>query len=92
MPRPPPVAAAAPVPPRKKNKPMSKQEQERQIQDLKNITSQFMNPTPSIENAPDACKFLASGLGTPPNSDGFPDAVHRDTSGDEDDSEESEEE
>ncbi|KAI4094279.1 MAG: hypothetical protein LQ344_002358 [Seirophora lacunosa] len=92
VPRPPPVAAAAPAPARKKNKPMSKQEQERQIQDLKNITSQFTNPTPSIENAPDACKSSAYGLGTPPNSDGSSDAVHHDTSGDEDDSEESEEE
>ncbi|KAL8984908.1 MAG: hypothetical protein Q9177_004582 [Variospora cf. flavescens] len=92
VPRPPPVAAAAPAPARKKNKPMSKQEQERQIQDLKNITSQFQKPTPSIENAPDACKSLASGLDAPPHSDGSSDAVHHDTSGDEDDSEESEEE
>ncbi|KAL9025092.1 MAG: hypothetical protein Q9196_006026 [Gyalolechia fulgens] len=68
------VASSAPVPTRKKNKPMSKQEQERQIQDLKNISSQFQNPTPSIENAPDAY------------------AVHNDSSGDEEDSEESEEE
>ncbi|KAL8937973.1 MAG: hypothetical protein Q9216_004139 [Gyalolechia sp. 2 TL-2023] len=68
------VASAAPATTKKKNKPMSKQEQERQIQDLKNISSQFQNPTPSIENAPDAY------------------AVHNDSSGDEDDSEESEEE
>ncbi|KAL8920094.1 MAG: hypothetical protein Q9208_006447 [Pyrenodesmia sp. 3 TL-2023] len=73
-PRPPPVVSSAPAPARKKNKPMSKQEQERQIQDLKNISSQFQNPTPSIENAPDAF------------------AGAHDTSGDEDDSEESEEE
>lgn len=71
---------------------MSKQEQERQIQDLKNISSQFQNPTPSIENAPDACKSPACQLGSPPSSDSSPDAVHNDTSGDEDDSEESEEE
>ncbi|KAL9003263.1 MAG: hypothetical protein Q9188_003859 [Gyalolechia gomerana] len=68
------VASAAPATTRKKNKPMSKQEQERQIQDLKNISSQFQNPTPSIENAPDTY------------------AVRNDSSGDEDDSEESEEE
>lgn len=91
-PRPPPVASTAPAPTRKKNKPMSKQEQERQIQDLKNLSSQFQNPTPSIENAPDACKSSAHGLGTPPDSDVPSDAVHNDTSGDEDDSEESEEE
>ncbi|KAI4186391.1 MAG: hypothetical protein LQ346_005691, partial [Caloplaca aetnensis] len=72
-PRPPPVVTSAPAPARKKNKPMSKQEQERQIQDLKNISSQFQNPTPSIENAPDVF------------------AGPHDTSGDEDDSEESEE-
>ncbi|KAL8839790.1 MAG: hypothetical protein Q9170_001601 [Blastenia crenularia] len=59
---------------RKKNKPMSKQEQERRIKDLKNISSQFTNATPSIENAPDAY------------------ARRNDSSGDEDDSEESEEE
>lgn len=92
VPRPPPVVTAAPAPARKKNKPMSKQEQERQIQDLKNVDSRFQNPTLSIENAPDACKFPAHGLGTPPSSDGSSDAVHNDTSGDEDDSEESEEE
>lgn len=68
------TAAAAAATTKKKNKPMSKQEQERQIQDLKNISSQFHNATPSIENAPDAY------------------AVHNDSSGDEDDSEESEEE
>ncbi|KAL8720471.1 MAG: hypothetical protein Q9225_002659 [Loekoesia sp. 1 TL-2023] len=73
-PRPQPSVTAAQAPARKKNKPMSKQEQERQIQDLRNISSQFQNPTPSIENAPDAY------------------AVHNDSSGDEDDSEESEEE
>ncbi|KAL8705830.1 MAG: hypothetical protein Q9201_001053 [Fulgogasparrea decipioides] len=50
--RAPPVVSTAPAPSRKKNKPMSKQEQERQIQDLKQISSQFQNPTPSIESAP----------------------------------------
>ncbi|KAL9603135.1 MAG: hypothetical protein Q9219_001338 [cf. Caloplaca sp. 3 TL-2023] len=68
------TATAAAAPARKKNKPMSKQEQERQIQDLRNISSQFQNPTPSIENAPDAY------------------AARNESSGDEDDSEESEEE
>lgn len=58
------VASAAAATTKKKNKPMSKQEQERQIQDLKNISSQFHNPTPSIENAPDACKCSVSGLET----------------------------
>lgn len=91
-PRPPPVVTSAPAPARKKNKPMSKQEQERQIQDLKNISSQFQNPTPSIENAPDVCKYPAHGLGTPPSSDTSSVAGPHDTSGDEDDSEESEEE
>lgn len=66
MPRTQTVASAAPATTRKKNKPMSKQEQERQIQDLKNISSQFQNPTPSIENAPDTCKSSASGLETRP--------------------------
>ncbi|KAL8710310.1 MAG: hypothetical protein Q9220_005080 [cf. Caloplaca sp. 1 TL-2023] len=73
-PRPPPAVSAAPTAPRKKNKPMSKQEQERQIQELKNKQSQFEQPTPSIETAPDTFD------------------IRNDTSGDEDDSEESEEE
>ncbi|KAL8952910.1 MAG: hypothetical protein Q9222_001200 [Ikaeria aurantiellina] len=73
-PRPPAVVSAAPAAPRKKNKPMSKQEQERQIQELKSKQSQFEQPTPSIETAPDTFD------------------IRNDTSGDEDDSEESEEE
>ncbi|KAL8694376.1 MAG: hypothetical protein Q9218_000941 [Villophora microphyllina] len=72
--RAPPVVSTAPNASRKKNKPMSKQEQERQIQDLKHISSQFQNPTPSIENAPQTYD------------------VRHDSSGDEDDSSESEEE
>ncbi|KAI4258977.1 MAG: hypothetical protein LQ352_000973 [Teloschistes flavicans] len=72
--RAPPVASAAPTASKKKNKPMTKQEQERQIQDLKHISSQFQNPTPSIETAPQTHN------------------VRHDTSGDEEDSEESEEE
>ncbi|KAL9586838.1 MAG: hypothetical protein Q9212_000656 [Teloschistes hypoglaucus] len=72
--RAPPVASTAPAASKKKNKPMTKQEQERQIQDLKHISSQFQNPTPSIETAPQTYD------------------VRHETSGDDDDSEESEEE
>ncbi|KAL8768350.1 MAG: hypothetical protein Q9209_005384 [Squamulea sp. 1 TL-2023] len=54
VPRPPPVVTAAPAVSRKKNKPMSKQEQDRQIESLRAQAALYQNPTPSIESAPDA--------------------------------------
>ncbi|KAL8730285.1 MAG: hypothetical protein Q9166_004168 [cf. Caloplaca sp. 2 TL-2023] len=53
-PRPPPVVSASPAVSRKKNKPMSKQEQDRRIHEIKQTKAQFEKPAPSIENAPDA--------------------------------------
>lgn len=90
--RAPAVVSTAPVPSKKKNKPMSKQEQERQIQDLKHISSQFQNPMPSTESAPQVCKYSAVAFESIFFADGRPDNVHHDSSGDEEDSEESEEE
>ncbi|KAL8873209.1 MAG: hypothetical protein Q9174_001292 [Haloplaca sp. 1 TL-2023] len=73
--RPPPVVSSATVATKKKNKPMTKEQQEAQLQNLKNITSQFQGDArPSIETAPQI------------------DEVRHDSSGDEEDSEESEEE
>ncbi|KAL8969164.1 MAG: hypothetical protein Q9183_002126 [Haloplaca sp. 2 TL-2023] len=73
--RAPPVVSSSTVSTKKKNKPMTKEQQEAQIQNLKNITSQFQGDArPSIETAPQV------------------DDVHHDSSGDEEDSEESEEE
>ncbi|KAL8858072.1 MAG: hypothetical protein Q9178_005397 [Gyalolechia marmorata] len=91
-PRPPPVVSAAPAVSRKKNKPMSKQEQDRRIESLKEQQAQFQNPRPSIENAPDACKSSALHIASRSASDDFGDADPHDTSGDEEASEESEEE
>ncbi|KAI4220767.1 MAG: hypothetical protein L6R36_007385 [Xanthoria steineri] len=92
VPRPPPVVSAAPPVSRKKNKPMSKQEQDRRIESLKERQAQFENPTPSIENVPDACKCPALDLASRSAADGLEDGDQHDTSGDEEASEESEEE
>ncbi|KAL8654569.1 MAG: hypothetical protein Q9226_003385 [Calogaya cf. arnoldii] len=92
VPRPPPVASAAPAMSRKKNKPMSKQEQDRRIESLKEQQAQFQNPRPSIENAPDVCESSALHMTSHPVADGLEDGDQRDTSGDEEASEESEEE
>ncbi|KAI4278258.1 MAG: hypothetical protein LQ337_001139 [Flavoplaca oasis] len=93
VPRPPPVVTAAPAASRKKNKPMSKHEQERRIESLKEQQAQFQNPRQSVENVPDACK--SSDL-LPMDSCSAADALEagdqHDTSGDEEASEESEEE
>ncbi|KAL8674733.1 MAG: hypothetical protein Q9168_000891 [Polycauliona sp. 1 TL-2023] len=91
-PRPPPVTTAAPAVSRKKNKPMSKQEQDRRIESLKEQQAQFNNPTPSIENAPDACKSLVPYTISHAAADASEVGVQHDTSGDEEASEESEEE
>ncbi|KAI4238919.1 MAG: hypothetical protein LQ349_000761 [Xanthoria aureola] len=92
VPRPPPVVSAAPAVSRKKNKPMSKQEQDRRIESLKERQAQFENPTPSIENLPDACKCPALDMASHSAADGLEDGDQHDTSGDEEASEESEEE
>ncbi|KAL8757590.1 MAG: hypothetical protein Q9199_002121 [Rusavskia elegans] len=92
VPRPPPVVTAAPAVSRKKNKPMSKQEQDRRIESLKERQAQFENPTPSIENVPDACKSSALHMPSHSTTDGLEDGDQHDTSGDEEASEESEEE
>ncbi len=92
VPRPPPVVSAAPAVSRKKNKPMSKQEQDRRIESLKERQAQFENPTPSIEHVPDACKCPALDMASHSAADGLEDGDQHDTSGDEEASEESEEE
>ncbi|KAI4163085.1 MAG: hypothetical protein LQ342_003212 [Letrouitia transgressa] len=73
------ASAPAPTaaPSRKKHKPMSKHEQERQIEQIKGNIAQFENPTPTAEDAPDPYKYPAHA---------------NDSSGEEDDTEESEEE
>ena len=72
---------------------MSKHEQERRIETLKEQQAQFQNPRQSVEHVPDACK--SSDL-RPINSrsaaDALEDGDQHDTSGDEEASEESEEE
>lgn len=72
---------------------MSKHEQERRIESLKEQQAQFQNPRQSVENVPDACK--SSDL-LPMDSCSAADALEagdqHDTSGDEEASEESEEE
>ena len=55
--RAPPVVSSSTVATKKKNKPMTKEQQEAQIQNLKNITSQFQGDArPSIETAPQVGK------------------------------------
>ncbi|KAL8696790.1 MAG: hypothetical protein Q9224_002619 [Gallowayella concinna] len=93
VPRPPAVVTASPAASRKKNKPMSKQEQERQIENLRERHAQFENPRPSIENAADACKFAVLKSNSTSTTDNFEVADQGgESSGDEDASEESEEE
>ncbi|KAL8818120.1 MAG: hypothetical protein Q9223_003181 [Gallowayella weberi] len=93
VPRPPAVVSAAPAASRKKNKPMSKQEQERQIENLRERHAQFENPRPSIENAADTCKFAISKSISTFTADNLGVADRGgESSGDEDASEESEEE
>lgn len=61
-PRAKPASTPAPTaaPSRKKHKPMSKHEQERQIEQLKGNIAQFENPTPTAEDALDPCKSITS--------------------------------
>ncbi len=93
VPRPPPVVTAAPAVSRKKNKPMSKHEQERRIETLKEQQAQFQNPRQSVENVPDACKSSdLLPIDSRSAADALEDGDQHDTSGDEEASEESEEE
>ena len=92
-----PAPAAAPAhtaSSRKKNKPMSKVEQETRIQQVRGSLSAFENPG-SAAYAPGAgtySLFTKRACPVDTNSDSSAIQDDRDTSGDEDDSEESEEE
>ena len=84
-----PSAAARP----KKNKPMSKHEQEAQIEQVRGKLSAFQNP--GSDEAPETCTLQLPDEARQHDTDCFTDSgmvPANDTSGDEDDSEESEEE
>lgn len=87
-------APAQPTASRKKNKPMSKVEQETRIQQVRGSLSAFDNPGSAAYAHGAGMQFafseLASLANLIPDSSAIQD--DRDTSGDEDDSEESEEE
>ena len=93
-PRPVPVqTAAAPTRP-KKNKPMSKNEQEAKIQEIQGKLSRFQKGVEETEQ--ETCRLLSSLLGSSGSLRGGTDGqaqvqTAEETSGDEDDSEESEE-
>lgn len=74
----------------KKNKPMSKHEQEAQIAQVRGKLSAFQHP--GSDEAPDHSKFEFIAADTQNNSIIDMNATANDTSGDDEDSEESEEE